>query len=125
MARNHWRVLLALRELDREHGGSYFDTKEIASRAGVDIGTVERDLEYLEHLGAAESQGDGELDFRPTDLPVEEAGSRHDTLRELDADERDALLAAIDRGDVDPENVLYTVEDAIEAAERAAPASLD
>ncbi|WP_435102349.1 hypothetical protein [Halarchaeum sp. P4] len=123
MARDHWRVLLALRELDREHAESSFDASEVATRAGLDLGVTERELEYLERLGAATSEGDGELEFTPTDLPVEDTGRRHDTLRELDAEEREALLDAINRGDVDPADALYDVDDAVDAAERALGAS--
>lgn len=118
MTKHVWRVYATLEQLSWQEDGQWFTTRRISTIAALSIGETERALEYLEDIGGAESSRDGELEFAVTDTSMEDLASRHDSIEDLDRERRNALLDALQRGDVDP-TTLYNVEDAREAAERA------
>ena len=81
-----------------------------------------------------ELQQDGDPPFQPdavdldetdgetvtlTDLPIEQAGARLETLDAMSDEEYEALTAALENGTVDPSEELHDVNDAREAAQRA------
>lgn len=112
-----WRTFAALLERHRDHEAP-FTPNEVATQAGLSLGATNRELQRLARVGAVDLEGaDGE-EISLTGLPVEDAGTRLETLDALSDDEYDGITDALESGSVDPE-VLHDIPDARAAAKRA------
>lgn len=117
MSEHTWRVFATLPEFEKESGTPVTVTaNDVGSRAAVDNGIAERELERLRPAGIVDRDGD---EYRYEGASVELAAARLDTLEELHEDECEALASAVKNDDVDPGEALGDVHDAREAAERA------